>query len=82
MGSILGVYTRKSPKRCIHEGDFDHIVTLFWVYTINRVERKADYNILQFHEDEVFTNKTIYPGKVVPHDWKTLRTMWKAVNTD
>jgi hypothetical protein len=43
---------------------------------------KADYNVLQFREDEVFTTETIYPGKIVPHDWKKLRSIWKAVNTD
>jgi hypothetical protein len=43
---------------------------------------KADYHELQFREDEIFTTETIYPGKIVPHDWKKLRSIWKAVNTD
>jgi hypothetical protein len=56
---------------------------LFW----ERIEdaflvSKSDYNILQFRDDEVFTTETICPGKVVPHDWKKLRSMWKTVNAD
>jgi hypothetical protein len=43
---------------------------------------KADYNILQFREDDVFGSETIYPGKIVSHDWKKLRSMWKSVNAD
>jgi hypothetical protein len=43
---------------------------------------KSDYNILQFRDDDNFMNETIYPGKIVPHGWQKLRTMWKAINAD
>ena len=42
-----------------------------------------DYDILHFLEDDVFAfETTINPSKIVPHDWKKLRTLWKAVNAD
>jgi hypothetical protein len=44
---------------------------------------KFDYNVLQFQEDDVFASEAlIYPGKIVLHDWKKLRSMWKGINAD
>jgi hypothetical protein len=43
---------------------------------------KADYNVLQFREDDVFASENIYPGKIVAHEWKKLRSIWKGVNAD
>jgi hypothetical protein len=41
-----------------------------------------DYALLMFVDNEVFINEVINPGKVVDHNWKKLRTIWKTVNSE
>jgi hypothetical protein len=45
---------------------------------------KPEYDTLQFTENETFMYDTtaINPAKVVRHEWKLLRSIWKAVNAD
>jgi hypothetical protein len=44
---------------------------------------KPEYDLLQFIEDDIFAfETTINPAKIVPHEWKKLRTIWKAVIAD
>jgi hypothetical protein len=43
---------------------------------------KPEYDTLQFEEDEIINETTINPAKIVKHDWKKLRSIWKAVNAD
>jgi hypothetical protein len=47
------------------------------------VTHEPDYDLLQFIDDNVFAfETTINPSKNIPHDWKKLRVIWKAVNAD
>jgi hypothetical protein len=52
---------------------------------VDGTKPNADYDCLQFtDEDEVFAEQEhhIDPSVIVQHDWKRLRKMWKAVNSD
>jgi len=44
----------------------------------------AAFDELLFQDDVVLSlhSDDINPSKVVPHDWKKLRTIWKATNSD
>jgi hypothetical protein len=42
-----------------------------------------DYDRLFFMDDDVFAAQShINPSRIVNHDWKKLRMMWKSVNSD
>jgi hypothetical protein len=54
----------------------------FWVRVREAfVTAHEDYDVLQF-KDEIFVDNDIDPGKIIEHDWKKLRTIWKAVNAE
>jgi hypothetical protein len=43
----------------------------------------SDYNQLCFRDNDVFAAQDhIDPSKIVQHDWKKLRTIWKGVNSE
>jgi hypothetical protein len=43
----------------------------------------VDFDNLRFLDDDVFAGQDhIDPGKIVQHDWKKLRMIWKGVNAD
>jgi hypothetical protein len=47
------------------------------------VVRHPVYDQLHFLDDDIFAfETTINPSKIVHHDWKKLRSLWKAVNAD
>ena len=56
----------------------------FWVkvQTAFVSNEQEDYDQFLFLDDEVFAANDIDPGIIVPHDWKKLRSIWKAVNAD
>ena len=57
----------------------------FWVGVHGAfVESHPDYDLLEFElSDDIFLAQDhIDPGKIVPHSWKKLRTLWKGVNAD
>jgi hypothetical protein len=56
----------------------------FWIRVATAyMTHKPEYDLLQFIEDDTFAfETTINPAKIVPHEWKKLRTIWKAVNAD
>lgn len=46
-------------------------------------EPEETYGILRFVDDEVLAaHSHIDPSKIVPHEWKKLRLIWKSVNAD
>jgi cell division protein FtsB len=72
-----------APNRSdIDSGDVAYEVG-FWKKVANAFpENKLDYNLFNFNDDYVFINENIQVGKVVIHDWKKLRSMWKGVNAE
>jgi hypothetical protein len=47
------------------------------------IEDNETFGLLHFLDDEVLAAYSyIDPSKKIPHDWKKLRTIWKAVNAD
>jgi hypothetical protein len=59
---------------------------LFWVgvqRAFTEEENCDEYNLLKFIDDPVFAVQGhIDPGKIVCHDWKKLRTIWKSINSE
>jgi hypothetical protein len=62
-------------KAAYEQGFWDKIQKEFLV-------SKPEYDILQFQDDDTFFNESFNPGKIVTHDWRKLRYIWKAVNAD
>jgi hypothetical protein len=56
----------------------------FWVRVqATFVEPDEEYDKLQFLEDDVFASQdSIDPGKIVLHEWKKLRSLWKTINAE
>jgi hypothetical protein len=56
----------------------------FWVGVQSAfVEPHPDYDELRFMDDDVMASQdTIDPGKIINHDWKKLRKIWKGVNAE
>ncbi len=56
----------------------------FWErVTLAFLEAKDTCGILHFAADDLIGIQWhIDPSKIVPHDWKKLRTIWKSVNAD
>jgi hypothetical protein len=58
---------------------------IFWV-GVHRLfvqPDPMDYDNLRFLDNDVVAGQDhIYPGKIVQHDWKKLRMIWKGVNAD
>jgi hypothetical protein len=47
------------------------------------IEKKDEFGVMRFLDDEVLQDHDhIDPSKVIPHDWKKLRAMWKSTNAD
>ena len=47
------------------------------------LEPKDSYGTLHFLDDDVIEDHGhIDPSKIIPHDWKKLRTMWKSLNAE
>jgi hypothetical protein len=44
---------------------------------------KPEYDIMLFMEDDVFScREDIDPSKIISHNWKKLRSIWKGINAD
>jgi hypothetical protein len=56
----------------------------FWIRVKEAFsEPHPNYDYLDFLSDDVLAAQDhIDPGKIVDHDWKKLRSMWKGVNAD
>jgi hypothetical protein len=56
----------------------------FWVGVQNAfVQPDPDYDKLRFMDDDVMASQdAIDPGKIINHDWKKLRKIWKGVNAE
>jgi hypothetical protein len=47
------------------------------------LEERPEFGVLRFTDDEIVNdNGHIDPAKIVKHDWKKLRRIWKLVNAD
>jgi hypothetical protein len=54
----------------------------FWVEVQKAfVTYHENYDVLLFH-DAIFSSIEINPGDIVHHDWKKLRSIWKALNAE
>lgn len=55
----------------------------FWERVQQEYQVENDlYSTLQFNDCEVFVHSEINPSKIIKHDWKKLRTIWKALVSD
>jgi hypothetical protein len=56
----------------------------FWVGVQDAfVQPDPEYDELRFMDDDVMASQdAINPGKIINHDWKKLRKIWKGVNTE
>jgi hypothetical protein len=54
---------------------------IFWRKVVSAFTCNLDveYSTLLFTNDDVFTGELIDPGKVVNHQWKKIRSMWKVL---
>jgi hypothetical protein len=56
----------------------------FWIRVQGDfVEPDEDYDHLRFLDDDIIAAQdNIDPGRIVQHDWKKLRSIWKGVNAE
>jgi hypothetical protein len=76
LGNTANRQTLDTGKAANDEGFWKKVTTAFTDNT------NYEYGQFKYMVDDVFICEFIDPSKVVKHDWKKLRSMWKAVNAE